>query len=48
MLVAVDGEPAGLVAVADTIRDDALAAIRALQKIDIDVVRMTGGNARTA
>jgi Cu+-exporting ATPase len=48
MFVAVDGKPAGLMAVADTIKDDALAAIRALQNMGIEVVMMTGDNARTA
>jgi Cu+-exporting ATPase len=48
MFVAVDGKPAGLIAVADTIKEDALAAIRALQNMGLDVVMMTGDNARTA
>lgn len=48
MFVAADGRPAGIIAVADTIKDDAVAAIRALQKMGLDVVMMTGDNERTA
>jgi len=48
MFVAVDGNPAGLVAVADTIKEDAIATISALQKMSIGVVMMTGDNERTA
>jgi P-type Cu+ transporter len=48
MLVAVDGHPAGIIAVADTIKDDAILAIRALQNLGLEVVMVTGDNARTA
>jgi Cu+-exporting ATPase len=48
MFVAVDGQPAGLIAVADTIKEDTMAAIRALQKMGLEVVMMTGDNERTA
>jgi Cu+-exporting ATPase len=48
MLVAVEGIAAGIIAVADTIKDDSLAAIRLLQKMKIEVVMMTGDNERTA
>jgi Cu+-exporting ATPase len=48
MFVAVDGRPAGLVAVADTLKDDSVEAVRALQRLGIDVVMMTGDNERTA
>ncbi|MFF5188023.1 heavy metal translocating P-type ATPase [Streptomyces sp. NPDC000345] len=48
VLAAVDGRPAGVLAVADTVKDDSTAAIAALQRLGIDVVIITGDNARTA
>ena len=48
MLVALDGAPAGVVAVADTLKEESAAAIAALQRLGIDVVMMTGDNRRTA
>ncbi|MEO8577712.1 MAG: copper-translocating P-type ATPase, partial [Gemmatimonadales bacterium] len=48
MFVALDGQPAGLIAVADQLKPEATAAIMALQKMKIDVVMMTGDNKRTA
>ena len=48
MFVAVDGKPAGLIGVADTIKEDSVAAIRALQEMGLEVVMITGDNERTA
>jgi Cu+-exporting ATPase len=48
MFVAVDGAFAGLVAVADPIKDTALGAIEALHREGIRIVMMTGDNRRTA
>ncbi|MBC8120698.1 MAG: heavy metal translocating P-type ATPase [Gemmatimonadaceae bacterium] len=48
MFVAVDGHPAGIIAVADTVKEDSAVAIRALQKMGIEVVMMTGDNERAA
>ncbi len=48
MLIAVDGLPAGIVAVADTIKDGSPAAVAALQERGIEVIMMTGDNRATA
>ncbi len=48
MLVAVDGKAAGLVGVADTIKESAKDAISELHRQEIEVVMMTGDNAITA
>ncbi|EYB66296.1 heavy metal translocating P-type ATPase [Deinococcus phoenicis] len=48
MFVAVDGQPAGVIAVADTLKPDSVEAIRALRARGLDVVMMTGDNERTA
>ncbi len=48
MYVAVDGRPAGVIAVADTIKPGAAAAVAALQKLGLDVHMLTGDNPRTA
>ncbi len=48
MFVAADGKAAGLVGVADTIKESAKGAIDKLHKQKIEVVMMTGDNAKTA
>jgi P-type Cu2+ transporter len=48
MYVAVDGKPAGLVAVADTIRPSAVEAVKALHSIGVKTVMLTGDNRHTA
>jgi P-type E1-E2 ATPase len=43
-----DGEVRGTLGVADSIRDTAADAVRALQAMDVDVAMLTGDNQRTA
>ena len=48
MLVAVDGKAAGLIAVADTLMEYSLEAVKTLQKMRLEVIMITGDNERTA
>jgi Cu+-exporting ATPase len=48
MLLAVNGKLAGLIAVADTIKDSAKEGLIALQNKGIEVIMITGDNQRTA
>ncbi|MFW5922643.1 MAG: heavy metal translocating P-type ATPase [Halodesulfurarchaeum sp.] len=48
MLVAVDGRLAGVVADADTVKQQSAAAVQALRDRGIDVMMITGDNERTA
>ena len=48
MLAVVDGRFAGVIGVADTLKDGSAAAVAALRARGIDVVMMTGDNAATA
>ena len=48
MFVAIDGQLAGLVVVADPIKDSAVEAIADLRRVGLRIVMMTGDNRRTA
>lgn len=48
MYVAVDGQSAGVVAVADTIKEDSVEAIQVMQNMGLEVIMLTGDNERTA
>ena len=48
LLFAYDGELAGVIAVADSIKEDSAQAIRELQNMGIQTVMLTGDNERTA
>lgn len=48
MLASIDGQYAGLIAVADTIKDTSQNAITRLQEMGIQIIMITGDNQRTA
>jgi P-type Cu+ transporter len=48
IFVAVDGEPAGLMVVADVVRDESREAIERLHSLGLEVAMLTGDNLRTA
>jgi Cu+-exporting ATPase len=48
MFIGIDGQAAGLIALADTIKPDAVNVVRRLRKMGIEVAMVTGDNQRTA
>ena len=48
MFVAVSGRLAGIIAVADPVKDESRSAVKAMQDMGLEVVMMTGDNRRTA
>ncbi len=48
IIVAIDKKPAGIIAIADAIKDDSAKAIKELNKMGFETVMITGDNKRTA
>lgn len=48
MVVAIDGEAAGVIAVADTLRPESRAAVQQMRQAGLRVVMLTGDNRKTA
>jgi Cu+-exporting ATPase len=48
MFLAVEGEGAGIIAVADTLKENSKKAVEALHQMGLEVVMLTGDNQRTA
>ncbi|MFW9971354.1 MAG: heavy metal translocating P-type ATPase [Candidatus Odinarchaeota archaeon] len=48
ILISIDNQLAGILAIADTIKEDSISAIRELEEMGIQTVMLTGDNERTA
>jgi Cu+-exporting ATPase len=48
MYIAIDGKVAGIIAVADTLKDNSKKAVEGLHQLGLEVIMLTGDNKRTA
>ncbi|MEY2831184.1 MAG: hypothetical protein RLZZ574_442 [Cyanobacteriota bacterium] len=48
VLIAVDGELEGIICIADAVKPSSVAAVKALRKLNLEVVMLTGDNQKTA
>jgi Cu+-exporting ATPase len=48
MAIGLDGEPIGIIAVADTLKEDSVMAIKELESMGLKTIMLTGDNKRTA
>ncbi len=48
MILSIDGKAAGIIAVADTLKEFSIKTIKQLQKMGLEVIILTGDNKRTA
>ena len=48
MVIGLEGEPIGIIAVADTLKEDSVMAIKELESMGLKTIMLTGDNKRTA
>lgn len=48
MIISINNKPAGIIAVADTLKDNSIKAVESLHKMGKEIIMITGDNKRTA